>query len=184
MVRQYVGAGKKVFEFLKPKPKVNKTKLDEANSNLAKAIQKGKATSAKLKQTQFEIKNPEFKGKDFTFAKTNKKTESNKEAYKRIQGENTKVLKGMIDDAFKDKKKKTKVFYPPKDFNKGGRVGLKGGTNLGMQSVKYGLDNNPKITAADPKAKFIAANKKKKKKFESPMAKAIKKKNKNNKRII
>ena len=36
---------------------------------------------------------------------------------------------------------------------------------LGMQSVIYGLDKNPKITAADPKAKFIAAaNKKKKKK--------------------
>ena len=118
MVRQYVGAGKKVFEFLKPKPKVNKTKLDEANSNLAKAIQKGKATSAKLKQTQFEIKNPEFKGKDFTFAKTNKKTESNKEAYKRIQGENTKAIKSMIDDAFKEKKAK------------GGRVGLKRGTGL------------------------------------------------------
>ena len=68
----------------------------------------------------------------------------------------------------------------------GGRMGLKkgGGSDLGMQSVKYGLDNNPKVTAADPKAKFIAANKKKKKKFESPMAKAIKKKNKNNKRII
>ena len=34
-----------------------------------------------------------------------------------------------------------------------------------MQSVIYGLDKNPKITAADPKAKFIAAaNKKKKKK--------------------
>ena len=27
---------------------------------------------------------------------------------------------------------------------------------LGMQSVKYGIDDNPKITAADPKAKFIA----------------------------
>ena len=40
----------------------------------------------------------------------------------------------------------------------------KGGTNLGMQSVKYGLDNNPKITAADPKAKFIAAAKNKKSK--------------------
>ena len=39
--------------------------------------------------------------------------------------------------------------------------GKKGG--LGMQSVKYGLDNNPKITAADPKAKFIAKNKKGKK---------------------
>ena len=39
--------------------------------------------------------------------------------------------------------------------------GKKGG--LGMQSVKYGLDYNPKITAADPKAKFIAKNKKGKK---------------------
>ena len=67
---------------------------------------------------------------------------------------------------------------------KGGRVGLKRGTpkrqtniqkiqktfgpknKLGMQSIIYGLDKNPKITAADPKAKFIAAaNKKKKKKL-------------------
>ena len=47
---------------------------------------------------------------------------------------------------------------------KGGRIGFKKGGDLGMQSVKYGLDNNPKITAADPKAKFIAANKKSKKK--------------------
>ena len=35
--------------------------------------------------------------------------------------------------------------------------------DLGMQSVKYGIDKNPNITAADPKAKFIAANKKNKK---------------------
>ena len=28
--------------------------------------------------------------------------------------------------------------------------------NLGMQSVIYEIDNNPKVTAADPKAKFIA----------------------------
>ena len=74
--------------------------------------------------------------------------------------------------------------YSPKRPGKmsGGRVGLKLGTKkksnvekikktfgpkkrLGMQSVIYGLDKNPKITAADPKAKFIAAaNKKKKKK--------------------
>jgi hypothetical protein len=66
---------------------------------------------------------------------------------------------------------------------KGGRVGLKAGTNpfkkksstekikktfsrdLGMQSVIYGLDKNKNVTKADPKAKFIAAaNKKKKKK--------------------
>ena len=61
----------------------------------------------------------------------------------------------------------------PEKKAKGGRVGLKSGTNLGMQSVKYGLDNNPKITAADPKAKFIAANKKKKSK--SPMDKQVRK---------
>ena len=63
---------------------------------------------------------------------------------------------------------------------KGGRVGYRKGTpkkqtniqkikktfgpkGLGMQSVIYGLDKNPKITAADPKAKFIAAANKKKK---------------------
>ena len=70
-------------------------------------------------------------------------------------------------------------------LNKGGRVGLKRGTGLmkkksnikkiketfgpkkgrlGMQSVIYGLDKNPNITKADPKAKFIAAANKKKKK--------------------
>ena len=68
---------------------------------------------------------------------------------------------------------------------KGGRVGLKRGSGLmkkksnikkiketfgpkkgrlGMQSVIYGLDKNPNITKADPKAKFIAAANKKKKK--------------------
>ena len=73
----------------------------------------------------------------------------------------------------------TPGIYPKKKVEnkaKGGRVGLKRGTNLqkikktfgpkslGMQSVIYGLDKNPKITAADPKAKFIAAAKKKTKK--------------------
>ena len=75
-----------------------------------------------------------------------------------------------------------RVFEAYEKKAKGGRVGLKLGTKkksniekikktfstkkgLGMQSVIYGLDKNPKITAADPKAKFIsAANKKKKKK--------------------
>ena len=83
--------------------------------------------------------------------------------------------------AFKkeDKKEnKTKVFNVPENFNKGGRVGLKGGSDLGMQSVKYGLDKKPEVTKLDRIAKFIAKDKKKKKKFESPIAKAISKKNK------
>ena len=53
-----------------------------------------------------------------------------------------------------------------------------GGTELGMQSVKYGIDNNPSITKADPKAKFIAKNKSKKnmkKVAKSPIANSIKK---------
>jgi len=169
MAGRFVGFGKKLFDLAKGEskskvattivgvtPKVNKTKLDEAKSKLAKTIQKGKATSAKLKQTQFEIKNPQFKGKDFTFATTKKKTLSNTEKAKLRNDESKK--------AFKASEGKTKHFYAPKNFNKGGRVGLKGGTNLGMQSVKYGLDNNPNITKADPKAKFIAAAKNKKSK--------------------
>ena len=71
-------------------------------------------------------------------------------------------------------KSKVKDILTPDELAKGGRVGLKKGTkkktnvekikkafgskkSLGMQSVIYGLDKNPKITAADPKAKFIAA---------------------------
>ncbi len=76
--------------------------------------------------------------------------------------------------------KKVSNIINPVNKAKGVRVGLKKGTGiksnvekikktfgpkkgLGMQSVIYGLDKNPKITAADPKAKFIAAAKKKKK---------------------
>ncbi len=44
---------------------------------------------------------------------------------------------------------------------KGNRPRKKNGKgDLGMQSVIYGIDNNPNITAADPKAKFISKNKK------------------------
>ena len=43
-------------------------------------------------------------------------------------------------------------------YSQGDKVSKK--SSLGMQSIKYGLDNNPNITAADPKAKFIARAKK------------------------
>ena len=154
MAGRYVGFGKKLFDLAKGEskskvattivgvtPKVNKTKLDEAKSKLAKTIQKGKATSAKLKQTQFEIANKAFKGDDFTFATTNKKTPSNTELKK-------------AKKAFKkeDKKEtKTKHFYAPENFNKGGRVGLKGGgvdmgspTNRAIMTLKERLKNRKK----------------------------------------
>jgi len=157
MLKKILGfTGKKAFEILKPKPKINKTKLDTAKSNLAIAIQKNKASEAKLKQTQFEIKNPKFKGKDFTFAKSNKKSESNKEAYKRIQGENTKVFKGMIDDVFKEKKAK------------GGRVGLKSGTQLSPKQMKI-------ASLAGNKKKIDKPDFKKLRAMKSPMDKAVRK---------
>ena len=116
----YFNLGKKIASGIgqainKVKPKVNKTTLDTAKSKLAIQQQKTKASAAKLKQTLFESKNKAFKGDDFTFGTSNKKSESNKEAYKRIQGENTKVIKGMLDKATEKKAD-------------GGRIGRKFGT--------------------------------------------------------
>ena len=84
----------------KTKTNVPKTKIQKATRDLKISTQKLKGSTAKLKQTAFEMKND----MPLTFKKSTKKSESNKEAYKRIQGENTKVLKGMIDKAFKGDK--------------------------------------------------------------------------------
>ena len=149
MASKFFKAGAKVFEYLKPKPKVNETRLDKAKSKLAIAKQKTKGSKAKLKQTLFEIENK----MPLTFKKKSGKSESNKEAYKRIQKDNTKVIKGMIDKAVENKKD-------------GGRMGLKDGSKksgFGAQSVKYGLDKNYGVTKADKIAKFVS--KKSKKKF-------------------
>ena len=81
----------------KVKTKINKTKLDKGNSNLDIAIQKNKASNAKLGQTMFEIKNK----MPITFRSNKGKSESNTESYKRIQKDNTKVIKGMLDKAAK-----------------------------------------------------------------------------------
>ena len=149
------------------KTNVPDTKLKKLQAANRIAKQRLKGAEAKLKQTNFEIANKAFKKDDkFTFEGSKKKSESNKERYKRIQKENTKTIK---------------KFIAPKDFKKGGRVGLKGGGNLGMQSVKYGLDNKPEITKLDRIAKFIAKDKKKKNK--TPMDKAVKK-DKKKKRFV
>ena len=98
-----------------------------------------------------------------------------------------KQLAGVRDEAKVEIKSKNPLSKFTKKIEnivdkraKGGRVGLKLGTkkksnvekikktfgpkSLGMQSVIYGLDKNPNITKADPKAKFIASAMKKKKK--------------------
>ena len=162
----------------KVKPNVGRP----SKSALNKQIQKTKASGAKLKQTLFESKNKAFKGNDFTFATSTKKTPSNTE------------LKDQADYLNKTGKYKVKKA-------KGGRVGLKRGTGLrrpsnvekikkafgpkqkpqsrmtrkkksnvekikktfGTLSVRAGIDNNPNPTYADKIAGAKMKNKKKKK---------------------
>ena len=108
---RFVGAGKKLMSFLVPRPNVPKTEIQKKIRDLKISTQKSKAGTAKLNQTIFELKN----NKPFTFKSKKGKSETNKEAYKRIQKDNTKVLKGMLDKATENKKD-------------GGRMGYKSGS--------------------------------------------------------
>ncbi len=93
-------AGKGIGKAIKAvKPNVPTTKKEKDLSKLNILKQKRKASEAKLKQTQFELR----KNQPLTFKTKIGKSESNKEAYKRIQGENTKAIKSMIDKAFEKK---------------------------------------------------------------------------------
>ena len=139
---------------------VPQDRLSKATRDLKLAIGRRRGSEAKLKQTEFEMDQAN-KGKgDYNFTFDPLKANVKKESVKKRNKKSAEMF-----EASKGRK-----------FNKGGRVGLKGGTNLGMQSVKYGLDNKPEVTKLDRIAKFIAKDKKKKNK--TPMDKAVKKKNK------
>jgi len=152
------GAVGKTITGMKPK-----TKLSEATQTFKKkveAVDKGLDKGIK----DFKTENPERNITDDQMTK--------------IRSEKKREMVGKETKAFLREKKR-----------KGGRIGFRKGTgksgvpamdiktkislakkdkkkksNLGMQSVIHGLDKNPNVTAADPKAKFIAANKKNKKK--------------------
>ena len=110
--------GSKVLKTInKVDPKVNKTKLDKLKSEFAIARQERKGAEAKLKQTKFEIENPNFAKGKFTFKKDKGKSESNREAYKRIQKENTKAKGGGVGLKFGSRKsnvQKIKETFGPK----------------------------------------------------------------------
>ena len=153
----FVKSGKQLFNTIKGVgPKVNKTKLDKAKSELAKSRQKLKGSTAKLKQTQFEITNK----LPLTFGKSSKKTLSNTEKAKLRNDESKK--------AFKASEGKTKHFYAPKNFNKGGRVGLKSGTKLSAKQMKI-------ASLAGNKKKIDGADFKKLRAMKSPMDKTVRK---------
>jgi len=137
------------------KTNVPDTKLKKLQAANKIATQRLKGAEAKLKQTNFEIANKAFKKDDkLTFARDKKKTESNTEAYKRIQKENTKTIK---------------KFIAPKGFNKGGRVGLKGGSFPD-------LSGDGKTTFKDILiGRGVIKKGKKGKKTDTPIQKAVKK---------
>ena len=134
----FVKPGKKIFKTITSvKPNVPVTKGQKLKRDLNLLKQKTKTSNVRLDNTMFRIKQEQ---KKLEKMKTEKKAKGGRIGYS----------KGTP-------RRKTDVEKIKKTFN------TKKG--LGMQSVIYGLDKNPNITAADPKAKFIAAaNKKKKKK--------------------
>ena len=146
--------GKKFGSIVGTGPKVNKTKLDKAKTNLAIGKQKLQGSTAKLKQTQFEIKNK----MPLTFGKSSKKTMSNTE----------RAQKAELRKKEKKQENKTKHFYAPENFNKGGRVGLKRGTFPDHSG-------DGKITQKDILMAKGVIPKPKGKKSKSPMDKAVRK---------
>ena len=92
--------GKKVFEFLKPKPKVNNTKLEKATSELNKAIQRTKGSKAKLNQTIFEIENK----MPLTFKKKSGRSMKESDRKKKIMKDNNKVIGRMFKKAIEGNK--------------------------------------------------------------------------------
>ena len=118
-------AGKKTSPTIsKVNPTVNTTKLEKKISETTKAVQKAKGSGAKLSQSIFELKNNmpiTFKGSK---TKTLSNTELKKKADARIKEKATE----------KKEKKTTKIFNAPKNFNKGGRVGLKSGSKFPYHS--------------------------------------------------
>jgi len=125
---KYVGAGKKLLQFLTPKPNVPVTKIQKGTRDLKIAGQKLKASTAKLKQTQFEMENK----MPITFKGNKGKSESNREAYKRIQNENTKTIKSMLDQVTEKKAN-------------GGRVGRKFGSPKSGEKVPSKLKGFAKL---------------------------------------
>ncbi len=144
------------------KTNVPETKLEKLKAGNVIGGGRLKGAQSKLKQTMFEIKNPQFSGGRLTFSKDKKKTESNKERYKRIQKENTQAIKGMIDDAFKEKKAK------------GGRIGYRLGSpkKSKLKKIQEAFKVTPSfmtVKKEKPKKRLMAKkgspDPKKKKKF-------------------
>ena len=132
------------------KPNVPDTKLKKATSGLNLATQKSKAARAKLGQTIFESKNKAFRGDDFTFSYSKKKTP--KVSEQKAKGGRVGLKRGTGLMKKKSNVQKIKETFGPKNKS----------TKFGMLSVKAGIDKNPNPTQAD---RIAGAKMKNKKRF-------------------
>ena len=160
MSKLYKGyeAGKQIFGAVKKLLKGEKQKT--TGTEVIKSVPVGKNLKTKRFQQDDIIKTrerimTEYGIKDPARRRDLRKTANQPKINKKIADIADRKAKGCRVGYRKwTPKRETNVQKIKKTF------GPKG---LGMQSVIYGLDKNPKITAADPKAKFIAAANKKKK---------------------
>ena len=145
-----------IFSFVKPGKKIFKTITsvkpnvgNPSRSALNKQIQKTKASGAKLDQTKFEIENK----LPLTFGKSSKKTMSNTE----------RAQKAALRKKEKKQENKTKHFYAPENFNKGGRVGLKFGSKRksNVQKIKETFGPKKQLSPKQMKIAKLAGNPKK-----------------------
>ena len=173
MANKYVGAAQFVGEkIIKPIVKSFTKKQKTTGTEVIKSVRANPQTRESIHKIDLAKIPGKVQRKFLPVRRDMQKTLSSfKQVNQKLRGE--KVTESGVSKG-KDLKVEKKA--------KGGRIGYRKGTpkretniqkikktfgpkGLGMQSVIYGLDKNPKITAADPKAKFIAAaNKKKKKK--------------------
>ena len=140
--------GKEVIDSVTPNVPV--TKSDKVKRDLKLDVQKLKGGKAKLDQTIFEVRHKQ----PITFKKNKEKTLSNTEK--------TKLRNDESKKAFKASEGKTKVFYPPKNFNKGGRVGLKfGSKKSNVQKIQETFGPKKKLSPKQMKIAKLAGNPKK-----------------------
>ena len=150
IVSSAFGKGKVSPDIKSVAPNVPVTKADKVKRDLRLATQKSKTSQVRLDNTIFRIEQQKKRLEDKLKTKSQTQTRPGKQNLSKGGRAGFKRGTGLMQK--KSNVKKIKETFGPKK-------------GLGMQSVIYGLDKNPKITAADPKAKFIAAaNKKKKKK--------------------
>jgi hypothetical protein len=151
----FVKAG---FSFLKNLGKGQKTTGTEVISNIG--ITKNLATKRKIQDNVTEAVDSAFKKADLPpSVRASMETKNKKAALKRDEGKKLKGLSYKLDKLEEKVKKK---------FNKGGRVGLKSGTQLSPKQMKI-------ASLAGNKKKIDKPDFKKLRAMKSPMDKAVRK---------